>query len=158
MEACQARKLQEADTWFVQSLLQALACIAPEILLLYILSAVLHHVAAVCQSRHVYSPISKRGVVQVFTDNDISTKYAWGRPHTLSSESLATISWQIPEGTPSGTYRLKHFGDFKHIFDGTTPFEGASSSFVVGSLPWTQWLSLQGARLLCSRLALSSQQ
>lgn len=78
-------------------------------------------------------------VLQVYTDNDTSTKYAWGRPHTLSSESTATISWQIPKGTADGVYRLRHFGDSKHLFDGTTPFEGASSPFSVGVAPSGLW-------------------
>ena len=93
----------------------------------------------------------------MYTDNDISTKYAWGRPHTLSSQSTATISWRIPDGMPDGTYRLRHFGDYKHIFDGTTPFEGASSSFVVGSglsirASWGAWVAT--ARQMASSLQL----
>jgi hypothetical protein len=31
----------------------------------------------------------------------------------------------------AGTYRLRHFGDYKHIFGGTQPFNGTSSSFRV---------------------------
>ncbi len=63
---------------------------------------------------------------QVLTDNDISTKFAWARPHHLSSESTATITWDIEPGTPSGTYRIRHFGAYKHVLDGTTPFSGSS--------------------------------
>ena len=33
----------------------------------------------------------------------------------------------------AGTYRLRHFGDYKHIFGGTQPFNGTSSSFRVGT-------------------------
>lgn len=34
----------------------------------------------------------------------------------------------------TGVYRLRHFGDFKHILGGTSPFSGASRSFkIVGS-------------------------
>ena len=40
--------------------------------------------------------------LQVYTDSDVSTKYHWGRPHVLSPESTATITWDIPEGTLSG--------------------------------------------------------
>ena len=39
------------------------------------------------------------------TDEDISTKFHWTRPHALSSESRAEILWTIPKGTPPGSYR-----------------------------------------------------
>ena len=38
----------------------------------------------------------------MYTDGHVSTKYHWARPHVLSPESTATITWDIPEGTPSG--------------------------------------------------------
>ncbi|KAK9901622.1 hypothetical protein WJX75_005298 [Coccomyxa subellipsoidea] len=69
----------------------------------------------------------------VYTDSHVSTKYHWARPHVLSPESSATITWDIPEGTPAGVYRLRHFGDYKHIFGGTQAFSGTSRSFLVGS-------------------------
>ena len=71
--------------------------------------------------------------LQVLTDNDMSTKFHWKRPSMLSPQSTATITWTIPDGTPPGTYRLRHFGDYKHVFGGTQSFSGASSSFSVGS-------------------------
>ena len=40
--------------------------------------------------------------LQVYTDSHVSTKYHWARPHVLSPESTATITWDIPEGIPSG--------------------------------------------------------
>ena len=64
--------------------------------------------------------------VQVHTDNDLSTKFAWARPHPLSSESTATVSWRVPPDAAPGTYRLRHFGDAKGILGSTTPFSGAS--------------------------------
>lgn len=70
-------------------------------------------------------------ILQVHTDNDISTKFFWKRPSMLSPESTATIQWNIPEGTQPGQYRLRHFGDYKHILGGTEPFSGASRSFEV---------------------------
>ena len=45
------------------------------------------------------------GHVQVLTDDDISTKFHWTRPHMLSSESRAEILWTIPAGTSAGSYR-----------------------------------------------------
>ena len=86
-------------------------------------------------------------MLQAFTDNDVSTKFAWARPHTLSSQSTATISWHIPGGTPDGTYRLRHFGDYKHLLDGIAPFEGASSPFTVGASQlgfWQWWVAALG--------------
>jgi neutral ceramidase len=52
----------------------------------------------------------------VHTDADWSTKFAWGRPHALSELSSATISWEVPQGAAPGSYRLRHFGDFKRWF------------------------------------------
>lgn len=40
--------------------------------------------------------------MQVYTDSHVSTKYHWTRPHVLSPESSATITWDIPEGTSAG--------------------------------------------------------
>ena len=31
----------------------------------------------------------------------------------------------------AGTYRLRHFGDFKHILGGSSPFNGTSGNFEV---------------------------
>ena len=33
----------------------------------------------------------------------------------------------------TGMYRLRHFGDYKHIFGGTQAFSGASRAFQVGN-------------------------
>lgn len=68
----------------------------------------------------------------VYTDDDISTKFHWQRPHMLSSESTATITWKIPEGTEDGTYMIWNYGDYKHLTGGTVPFTGHSSSFTIG--------------------------
>lgn len=60
------------------------------------------------------------------TDNDMSTKFAWARPHPLSSESTATVTWRVPAEAAPGTYRLRTFGDSKGMFGSTTPFSGTS--------------------------------
>jgi len=62
----------------------------------------------------------------VHTDNDMSTKFAWARPHRLSSESTATVTWRVPAEAAPGTYRLRTFGDSKGVFGSTTPFSGTS--------------------------------
>ena len=74
-----------------------------------------------------------RCLMQVLTDNDISTKYYWKRPFMLSPFSQATITWDIADGTEPGTYRVQHFGDYKQVFGGTGSFSGTSSSFDVES-------------------------
>ena len=66
------------------------------------------------------------------TDNDICTTYFWKRPHMLSSESTATITWTIPEGTPDGTYTIWHYGDYKHIAAGVQSFKGKSGITCLG--------------------------
>lgn len=60
------------------------------------------------------------------TDNDMDTRFAWQRPHPLSSESTAKVSWRVPAEAQPGTYRLRHFGDAKGILGGTSPFSGVS--------------------------------
>ena len=45
-------------------------------------------------------------LTQVHTDDHVSTKFHWQRPHILSPESSATITWDIPPGTPPGLCML----------------------------------------------------
>ena len=44
---------------------------------------------------------------------------------------IATCSRTEEARHCAGTYRLRHFGDFKHIFGGPAPFNGSSGSFKV---------------------------
>lgn len=68
----------------------------------------------------------------VYTDDDWSTKFIWGRPKgSLSSESTATVQWQVPAGTPAGTYRIKLYGDAKTLMGVKLAFEGLSQEFTV---------------------------
>uniref|UniRef100_A0A673AZQ6 Neutral ceramidase n=1 Tax=Sphaeramia orbicularis TaxID=375764 RepID=A0A673AZQ6_9TELE len=49
-------------------------------------------------------------------------------------QSKATIQWFIPEATPTGTYRIQHFGHYKHIKNFKpviTPYQGTSAAFRV---------------------------
>jgi len=78
---------------------------------------------------------------QVYTDDDISTKFHWQRPHMLSSESTATVTWKIPEGTEDGTYMIWNYGDYKHLTGGTVPFTGHSSK-LAGSVSLSVCLCL----------------
>ncbi|MEU3609361.1 neutral/alkaline ceramidase [Streptomyces sp. NPDC035033] len=65
-------------------------------------------------------------------DSDWQTKYRWQRTNALTGESTATITWDIPPGTPPGTYRIDHHGDAKDGVTGViTPFTGVSRPFTV---------------------------
>ncbi|NLE80881.1 MAG: neutral/alkaline ceramidase [Rhodococcus sp.] len=63
-------------------------------------------------------------------DGDWSTKFHWQR--TDPNQSVARITWDVPEGTPAGTYRIQHFGDSKSRFGKISPFTGTSSDIKVG--------------------------
>lgn len=52
----------------------------------------------------------------------------------LSSESTATVTWKIPEGTEDGTYMIWNYGDYKHLTGGTVPFTGHSSESIMPTL------------------------
>ncbi|NKQ52630.1 neutral/alkaline ceramidase [Amycolatopsis sp. K13G38] len=62
-------------------------------------------------------------------DGDWATKYRWTR--TFLAQSKATITWDIPDGTPFGSYRIVHSGDSKAPGGTITPFRGTSRAFVV---------------------------
>nr|WP_083472771.1 neutral/alkaline ceramidase [Kibdelosporangium phytohabitans] len=64
-------------------------------------------------------------------DGDWSTRYEWKRAGVANSE--ATITWTIPAGTPAGTYRIVHNGDWKSGWTGAiTSFSGTTTAFTVG--------------------------
>jgi hypothetical protein len=46
----------------------------------------------------------------------------------------------------AGTYRLRHFGDYKHIFGGTHAFNGTSGSFRVATPQPPHTRQHQGSR------------
>ncbi|XP_072938612.1 neutral ceramidase [Epargyreus clarus] len=67
----------------------------------------------------------------VATDADWETKYIWIRNSKIMGTSTAEIEWEIPEGTPPGTYRIHHYGNYKYILGGIYPYHGFSDSFEV---------------------------
>jgi neutral ceramidase len=70
----------------------------------------------------------------VHTDDDWCTKYIWDRPNgPLSSESTATVHWEVPSGAVHGKYRIKHYGDAKSLSGRVTAFEGTSRDFEIGA-------------------------
>ena len=70
--------------------------------------------------------------VTVLTDNDWETKYKWKRIDGFWGTSQATLEWEIPSDTPSGTYRIRHEGERKVPGSGSIrSFSGNSRSFSV---------------------------
>lgn len=67
--------------------------------------------------------------VRVADDGDWSTKYHWRREGT--NASVARITWDVPSGTPTGPYRIQHFGDHKNRDGSVTPFTGTSAEFTI---------------------------
>lgn len=66
-----------------------------------------------------------------YDDDDFCVRFKWSRPSKLSTWSHATIEWRIPESTPTGVYRIRHFGASKSITGSIRHFTGSSSAFVV---------------------------
>ncbi|NKS30224.1 alkaline ceramidase [Rhodococcus hoagii] len=62
-------------------------------------------------------------------DGDWATKYRWRREGLNSS--VARITWDVPAGTPSGTYRIQHFGNWKNPEGAVFAFTGTSAKFTV---------------------------
>lgn len=69
--------------------------------------------------------------VPLYDDDDWCLRFTWFRPSKLSSQSHATLEWRIPENTPTGVYRLRHFGASKRLFGGGSHFTGTSRAFTV---------------------------
>uniref|UniRef100_A0A673B393 Neutral ceramidase n=1 Tax=Sphaeramia orbicularis TaxID=375764 RepID=A0A673B393_9TELE len=68
----------------------------------------------------------------VHTDASWETRFHWLKG--ANRQSKATIQWFIPEATPTGTYRIQHFGHYKHIKNFKpviTPYQGTSAAFRV---------------------------
>jgi len=68
----------------------------------------------------------------VARDTDWETKLLWTRTNVVTGESTAEVIWDVPNDTPSGTYRLGHRGYHKTLLRGVLPYEGWSATFQVG--------------------------
>ncbi|XP_029312523.1 neutral ceramidase [Cottoperca gobio] len=69
----------------------------------------------------------------VHTDASWETRFHWLKGSNRQSNS--TVEWHIPPAAPSGSYRIKHFGHYKHwkaLQFVITPYEGTSDVFSVG--------------------------
>ena len=74
------------------------------------------------------------GWTDVAYDWSWETTYHWKRVACLPTLgwSHVTVEWTIPEGTPAGTYRLVHSGNWKSGWDGKVrPYTGRSREFTV---------------------------
>ncbi|XP_049868295.1 neutral ceramidase isoform X1 [Pectinophora gossypiella] len=65
------------------------------------------------------------------TDADWETKFIWRRDSKILGTSYADIEWEIPLGTPRGTYRIHHYGNYKYILGGIYHYHGFSRPFDV---------------------------
>jgi neutral ceramidase len=65
------------------------------------------------------------------SDSHPSTTYSWVQTSTILGTSQVNITWTIEAGTPSGTYRIRYFGDSKPLIGSISAFTGQSSNFTV---------------------------
>ncbi|WP_238152021.1 neutral/alkaline non-lysosomal ceramidase N-terminal domain-containing protein [Microbulbifer sp. A4B17] len=70
------------------------------------------------------------------SDDDLDTRFIWTRDTAIDCMacSFAEGQWIIGEDTPSGTYRIKHYGNWKSGWSGNiSSYSGKSSSFIVSN-------------------------
>ncbi|AZM59373.1 MULTISPECIES: neutral/alkaline ceramidase [unclassified Streptomyces] len=65
----------------------------------------------------------------VADDGDWPTRFHWARDGIAASK--VTITWDIPQGTAPGSYRIVYHGDAKSLFGAITPITGTSPAFMV---------------------------
>ncbi|HWM39881.1 MAG TPA: neutral/alkaline ceramidase [Streptomyces sp.] len=65
----------------------------------------------------------------VADDGDWSTTFRWERYGVAASK--VTVTWDIPEGTPPGDYRLRYEGDAKPLAGDPKAISGTSPGFTV---------------------------
>ncbi|XP_050428136.1 neutral ceramidase [Adelges cooleyi] len=68
----------------------------------------------------------------IATDANWETEFSWETKSWFWATSVAEIKWTIPEGTPAGIYRIRHFGHFKYLGGGRLGrYYGATETFKV---------------------------
>ncbi|KAI9684485.1 MAG: hypothetical protein M1829_002295 [Trizodia sp. TS-e1964] len=67
----------------------------------------------------------------VRTDADWTLLFRWVRTSTLLGRSEVSVEWAIEEDVDDGVYRLRYYGDAKHLSGRIVAFEGASAEFEV---------------------------
>lgn len=67
----------------------------------------------------------------VATDANWETRFIWKRTSFLKGSSEAEIRWDIKDDVEPGTYRIRHFGNYKYILGGIYAYEGSTKTFTV---------------------------
>ncbi|GLG99300.1 Neutral ceramidase [Gryllus bimaculatus] len=78
---------------------------------------------------------NNRWVIEA-TDAYWETKFKWERTSTILGTSEATVLWEVGPNTPPGTYRIRHFGNYKYIFGGVFEYIGVTQNFTVSTSMW----------------------
>ncbi|KAG5949448.1 hypothetical protein E4U53_005877 [Claviceps sorghi] len=68
---------------------------------------------------------------QVRNDDDWFLVYSWRRTNLLLGHSEVDISWETYGNARPGTYRVKYYGDSKHLSGRIEAFEGTSNPFTL---------------------------
>lgn len=83
-----------------------------------------------------YAAVEQRraggGWERVRDDSDWALTFHWRRTSRLLGTSEVEVAWEVEEGTPTGEYRLRYYGDAKSMRGRIAAFEGASGTFRVG--------------------------
>ncbi|MDR7312769.1 neutral ceramidase [Nocardioides luteus] len=66
---------------------------------------------------------------RVADDSDWSTKLHWSRYGVAASK--VRITWDVPEDTEPGSYRVRYFGDARSLLGATKSISGTSPAFAV---------------------------
>lgn len=66
---------------------------------------------------------------RVADDGDWETTFRWKRDGI--SASRITVTWDVPRGTPAGSYRIRYFGDARSLLGAVRSVDGTSPTFAV---------------------------
>jgi len=66
---------------------------------------------------------------RIADDGDWATRFHWERYGVAASK--VTITWDIPQGTTPGAYRIVYHGDARNLLGTITPITGKSPAFTV---------------------------
>ncbi|KAK5649561.1 hypothetical protein RI129_000590 [Pyrocoelia pectoralis] len=69
--------------------------------------------------------------IVVATDANWETTMTWKILVFITGYSQVTIQWHVGKDTPSGTYRIRHYGYSKPFFGNIKPYHGSSKTFKV---------------------------
>jgi len=69
----------------------------------------------------------------VASDNDWDTVFKWDRVDGIFGHSRVTVEWTTSRDTPTGEYRIVHYGEHKKLSGRIASYIGYSSSFELRS-------------------------